>query len=195
MLRRTALILVIGALAGCRTYRGRLMDSGERDLVGARQAGTETWSRLVDGAMTELLTKDRHEMASGRAKVAFVELANESAEELGDFYFQLKQVIETVSANSERYRMIGREYVEEALRECRLQPRQLFIPKNMRAFTQVLEQQNNPVDYLMRAVITSGTTGGVEVTQRDYILTMRLINVRTGDIQLASERVRKEYAK
>ena len=61
--------------------------------------------------------------------------------------------------------------------------------------SQVLEQNGNPVDFLLYAVLTSGTTRGIEVDQRDYILSMELINVETGDMDKESARIRKEYVK
>jgi len=43
--------------------------------------------------------------------------------------------------------------------------------------------------------LTSGTTQGVDLKQRDYLLTMELINVETGDLDKESARIRKEYQK
>ncbi len=195
MARILTIAVVAACMLGCRTPSGRLMDKNEDDLVGARSAGTETHSRLIDEAMTKLLTRQKSEVTNAQLKVAFVDLENKSVEELGDFREQLMQIIETVAENSERYRMISRRYVETALNEVRLKPNQVMLPKYMRQFTQVLEQQNNPVDFLMYAILTSGTTTGVESTQRDYILTFEIINVRTGDMDKQSARVRKEYQK
>jgi cysteine synthase len=144
--------------------------------------------------MTKLLNRQKSE-AGPQAKVAFIDLENKSVEELGDFREQLIQIIETLGENTNKYRMISRRYVQTALAEVRLQPNQVMIPKYMRQFAQVLEQQNQPVDFLLYAVLTSGTTTGVASTQRDYLLSLELINVRTGDMDKESERVRKEYQK
>jgi len=196
MVRILTIAAVAACMLGCRsTTQGRLMDKDEDDLVGARAAGTETHSRLIDEALTKLLTRHEGEVKSAHAKVAFVDLENKSAEELGDFREQIMQIIETVIENSNRYRMISRRFVQTALNECRIAPNQIMLPKYRRQFAQVLEQQNNPVDFVLYAVLTSGTTAGVRSTQRDYILSMELINVVTGDLDKESARVRKEYQK
>ncbi len=195
MVRILTIAVAAACMWGCRAPQGRLMDPNEEDLVGARAAGTETHSRLIDEALTKLFNRHKSEVTSPLMKVAFVDLENKSAEELGDFREQLMQTIETLAEKSDRYRIISRRYVETALKEVRIQPDQVMIPKYMRQFTQILEQQNNPVDFLMYGVLTSGTTTGVESTQRDYMLTMEIINVRTGDTDKESARVRKEYKK
>ena len=154
-------ILTIAAVAvcmlGCRTYKGRLMEKGEDDLVGARAAGTETHSRLIDEALTKLLTRHEGEVKSAHAKVAFIDLENKSAEELGDFREQIIEIIETVVENSNRYRMISRRFVKTALNECRITPDQILLPRYRRQFAQVLEQQNNPVHFVLYAVLTSAS--------------------------------------
>jgi hypothetical protein len=195
MARIVTIAVVAACMFGCRSgTSARLMDKTEDDLVGAKAAGTETYSRLIDESMTKLLNRQNAE-AGKTSKVAFIDLENKSAEELGDFREQLIQTIETLGENTNKYRMISRRFVQTALTEARLQPNQVMIPKNMRQLAQVLEQQNQPVDFLLYAVLTSGTTTGVGSMQRDYLLSLELINVRTGDFDKESARVRKEYAK
>ncbi len=190
-----ALLGLLFIWAGCRSPRGRIMTDTEDDLVGARAAGAPTFNMLIDRALTKLLTRHRGEVRTPEAKVAFVALENRSSEELGDWQDQIEQVIETVVENSDRYRLIAKRFVQAALREARLRPDQIYIPKYRRALAQVLEQDGNPVDFLLYAILTSGTTQGVDLKQRDYLLTMELINVETGDLDKESARIRKEYQK
>jgi len=195
MVKKILVAAVMVSLCACRSPRGRLMDDTEDDLVGARSAGAATFDRLIDRALTKLLTRNNGEIRTAQVKVAFVGLENKSAEELGDWEAQIEQVIETIVENTNRYRLIARRFVEAGLREGRLRADDLYIPAKRRRFTQILEQNGNPVDFLLYAILTSGTTQGVELKQRDYILTMELINVETGDIDKESTRIRKEYQK
>ncbi|MBN1420351.1 MAG: penicillin-binding protein activator LpoB [Planctomycetes bacterium] len=194
---RWAAVLVAGlSWVGCRQPQGRLMGENEDDLVGARQAGAAAFNRLIEEATTKLLNR-QSASKSGFAKnrIAFVALENKSIEELGDFKEQIYQVIDTVIETSDRYEPISVRYIEAGLKETALRPDQLFIPRNMRAFAGVLETQGQPVDYLLYATLTSGTTSGVEVRQRDYLLTMELVHIATGKYDKESARVRKEYVK
>ena len=65
----------------------------------------------------------------------------------------------------------------------------------MRLFTAVLERNGAPLDYLLYAVLTSGTTKRNSSTQRDYDLTLELVNVHTGVTDKQSAEVRKGYHK
>ena len=58
----------------------------------------------------------------------------------------------------------------------------------MRMFVGLMEQQGQPFDYLLFAKLTSGTTRENRNYQRDYDLTLELVNIHTGeqDKQLAT---------
>lgn len=195
--RTVALLLaaLAAGLSGC-AKGGRLMGESEEDLVGARRAGAATYDRLIEQATSKILDR---QSASGagfrRAKVAFIAVENKSAEELGDWKEHIYHVIDTVIETSERYDPISQRYIEAGLRETGLRPDQLFIPKHMRQFAQVLETQGQPVDYLLYATLTSGTTSGVAVRQRDYTLTMEIVHIASGRYDKETARIRKEYTK
>jgi hypothetical protein len=57
----------------------------------------------------------------------------------------------------------------------------------------VLEQQGQPIDYLLYATLTSGTTQSGKDYQRDYLLTLEMIDTRTGDYDKESAMLRKGY--
>jgi hypothetical protein len=63
----------------------------------------------------------------------------------------------------------------------------------MRMFAESLEQMGQPFDYLLYATITSGTTEGNHSYQRDYLLTMELVNIHNGQYDKESAMVRKGY--
>jgi hypothetical protein len=91
--------------------------------------------------------------------------------------------------------MISRRYVEAAMGECRCRPETLVIPEKQRELQAALERENQPFDYLLFASITSGTTNSNGDYQRDYLLTMELLNIHTGESLKESAMLRKGYHK
>jgi hypothetical protein len=59
----------------------------------------------------------------------------------------------------------------------------------------VLEQQGQPFEYFLFATITSGTTRDNSSYQRDYLLTLELTNIQTGQYDKESAKIRKGYHK
>ena len=126
-------------------------------------------------------------------RICFVAVENKSAEELADFKDQIYQLIDTRIVESDVFQPVSKRFVDAALQETRLRPDQLFQPQNMQVFTQSLQQLGQPFDYLLYATITSGTTSANHDYQRDYLLTMELVNVNTGDYDKQSASLRKGY--
>jgi hypothetical protein len=69
----------------------------------------------------------------------------------------------------------------------------LLVPSNMQLFTAVLQRQGQPIDYLLYATLTSGTTAKNSSTQRDYLLTLEMIDTRTGSYTKEQAEIRKGY--
>jgi hypothetical protein len=169
------------------------MSETEDDLVGAKTAGSATYNRLIDQTLTKILTRHLGEIKESKATVAFVGLDNESGEDLGDWHRQIESAIETAVENANRYDLVSRRFVQRALRELRFRPDDLFIRKNQRQFAEVLELEKNLVDFLLFAELTSGTTVGTSLKQRNYQLKIDLINIDTGRGDMESTVIRKEY--
>ena len=195
-------ILGIGLISswGCRHHtRAKVLRPDKPDMVGTTGAGAETYKPLVDTAVTNLLERHRSgiQVASAPApqppRICFVAVENRSAEEMGDFKEQLYEHIDGHIVQSGVYHLISKRFVDAALRDTSLRPDELFPPKNRRAFAQALEQQGQPVDYLLFAKITSGTTRKGRDMQRDYVLTLELVNVETGEYDKESAIIRKKY--
>jgi hypothetical protein len=134
-------------------------------------------------------------LASGPATVCFVGIENKSAEELLDFKDQLVERIDTQINASDSFRSISRRMIDAALVETRLRPDALFLPQNRELFAATLGRQGTPVDYLLYATITSGTTDRNKSSQRDYLLTLEIVNLHTGDFIKESAKIRKGYSK
>ncbi|KAA1259309.1 hypothetical protein LF1_18390 [Rubripirellula obstinata] len=134
-------------------------------------------------------------LANGPASVCFVGIENKSAEELADFKEQLYQQIDSQINSAETFRGISRRMVDAALVETRLRPESLMLPHHRDAFAAALGRQGTPVDYLMFATVTTGTTDRNKTTQRDYTLTLEMVNLHTGEFLKESAKIRKGYSK
>lgn len=134
-------------------------------------------------------------LANGPASVCFIGIENKSAEELGDFKDQLYERIDTQINSADTFRAISRRMVDAALLETRLRPDALFLPANRAAFAAALGRQGAPVDYLLYATVTSGTTDRNKSSQRDYELTLEMVNMHTGEFLKESAKIRKGYSK
>ncbi|MBL8855595.1 MAG: penicillin-binding protein activator LpoB [Planctomycetaceae bacterium] len=195
--------LVLGVMAcGCRGYQyGHLLKPQQEDMVGSHTAGSEVYKPLVDEAVARLLatceplpsSPNEYDELPGTCKICFVGIENKSAEELGDFKDQLYEMIDTQINRSGQFDAVSRRMVDAALIETRMRPDSLLVPGNMQLFTSVLQRNGQPVDYLMFATLTSGTTQRNSSTQRDYLLTLEVVDTRTGAYRKEQAEIRKGY--
>ena len=191
---------------GCRGHQfGKVLKDKQPDMVGSHAAGAETFNPLIDESVAKLLARQesvfqqvsQNELPPPMSpkSICFICIENKSAEELGDFKEQIYQQIDSQILASQQFRPISRRYVEAALRETRLRPDALIIPENLRTFAAVLEQQGQPFEYMLYATITSGTTQSNADYQRDYLLTLELVNIQSGEYDKESAKLRKGYYK
>lgn len=191
-----------GVLAGCRGKQyATVRDPAKPDMVGSHAAGAETFTPLVEQAVGELLARHCAPLVGPNGevlpptpkRVAFIGVENKSAEEIGDFKDQLYQTIDTKILQSQAFQPVNKRYIDAGLMQCRLRPDVLLVPHNQRVFCQVMEQQQQPFDYILYATITSGTTKSNSDTQRDYQLTMELVNVHDGSYDKQAATLSKGY--
>lgn len=199
-----SLSLLLAGL-GCRGMQyARVIQPGEKEMVGSHVAGQETFGPLIDEAVVKLLarhepdpdrmvTPDGEMVPPQRMNVCFVGVENRTAEEIGDFKEQIYELIDSKLLESNTFAPISRRYVDAGLRTTRCRPDELFIPENMRNFAGVMEQQGQPFDYLLFAKITSGTTQENRDYQRDYVLTLELVDIRSGQQDKQSASLSKGY--
>ena len=81
------------------------------------------------------------------------------------------------------------------MKEIRCRPDALILPANQRQLQASLERVDQPFDYLLFAQVTSGTTDINGDYQRDYLLTLELLDVHTGVAIKESAQLRKGYHK
>lgn len=191
---------------GCRGRQvAHILDDHDSNMVGSHEAGAETYNRLVEESVARLLGQEMHaiqqvshtdgEFMVSPKRICFVGVENKTAEELGDFRDQLYQLIDTEISHSQTFQSIDRRYVDAGLKLTRLRPDELFLPTNQREFAATMEQEGTPFNYLMFAELTSGTTKNNRDMQRDYLLTLSLVNIHTGERIKESAKIRKGYHK
>lgn len=212
-----ALLTLLAVGCAGRQY-GHLLATDDKDMVGSHAAGAATWNPLIDEAVAKLLSRcpppvqpvvfDQaagdapldmqtigSALAGGRASVCFVGVENASAEELADFKEELYERIDAQLSSSDAFRPMSRRVVDAALLETRMRPDSLFLPANQQVFAGVLNKQGNPLDYLMFAKVTTGTTDRNKSSQRDYTLTLELVNLHTQESLKENATIRKGYSK
>ncbi len=190
------------SITGCRsTQHARVLNSHDRGMVGSHQAGGETYPVLIDEAVAKLLGRACRPSdiqpaglnVGERKKICFIGVENCTAEEIGDFKEQIYELIDSKLNESEMYEQLSRRYVDAGLQQLRLRPDELFIKENQRNFQAVMEEMGQSFDYLLYAKLTSGTTRRNSDTQRDYLMTLEIVNIHTGKYEKESATLRKGY--
>ena len=201
-LRLFLCFMALLSIPGCKYQHAHLIKPQAENMVGSHAAGAEVFDPLVEEAIAKLLARQTHLPANtdpsqgiASKSVCFVGVENKSAEELGDFKEQLYQQIDAHIGSSDAFAPLSRRMVDAALRETRLRPDSLMVPSNQRLFAEVLEREGSPIDYLLFATLTSGTTKNNGSSQRDYLLTLELVDLHTGTYQKEMAEVRKGYHK
>ena len=190
------------AASGCRSKQTAVVRApGEADMVGSHTAGAETFKPLVEQAVAELLARHANDCAPATIntlpappkRICFVCVENKSAEEIGDFKDQLYQVIDMKIVNSQVFQPVNKRFVDAGLVQTRLRPDALLVPQNMRVFAASMEQQGAPFEYLLYATVTSGTTHSNKDYQRDYLLTLEMVDIRNGQYDKQAATLSKGY--
>jgi hypothetical protein len=209
MLRRQFLVVSCASAAalavGCRQKQfARVVKPGEDQMVGSHAAGGEVYKPLIDEAMAKLLgncshatqqvSYDGQTLPPGERRICFVCVENKSAEEIGDFKAQIYELIDArLSESQGMFSVVNRRYIDGALSTLRMRPEAVMTPQNMRVFQAHLEQEGQPFDYMLWAVLTSGTTRENKEYQRDYLLTLELVDIQTGQQWKESATLSKGY--
>lgn len=193
---------VLATLAGCRGHQyGHIVADNQADMIGSHAAGAATFNPLIDESVAKLLGRQaQFQLASAhggqprmRKRICFIGVENRSVEEIGDFRDQIYEQIDGQILQSEAFESVNRRFVNAALFETRLRPDSLFLEQNRQLFASYFSQKGLPLDYLLYARLTSGTTQRNHDKQRDYLLTLELVNIHTGQFDKESAKIRKGY--
>ena len=190
-------------LSGCRGKQyAHILEDDDENMVGSHTAGAAVYDPIVAEAVEKVMSREAAgiqqiefiDQAVQPKRVCFVGIENASAEEIGDFREQLYEIIDEKITNSGLFVPLSRRYVDSGLREAGLHITQLFQPDAQQHFTAVMQRAGQPFDYLLFAKLTSGTTqSNGDDYQRDYLLTLELVNIHTGVQSKSSAKLRKGY--
>lgn len=192
------------SLAGCRGKQyAHVLDEDDPNMVGSHAAGSEVYEKQIEEAVGKLLGRQMlgvkqvsHEGVMHTPKrICFVGVENKSAEELSDFKQHLYEIIDQKIKESDVFECIAQRVVAAGLHEANLRADDLAVPSKRKLFLDVMEQQGEPFDYLLFAILTSGTTKSNGEYQRDYLLTLELLDLHTLKDDKVSAKVRKGYHK
>ena len=215
---------IVALCSGCANHRyAHIMKGDAIDMVGSHDAGAAVWNPLVDESVAKLLSRCPPNIQQagfvpettidpltgmaiaaappiqpgppGVSTICFVGIENKSAEDLNDFKDQIYERIDSQINGAPQFRSVSRRLVDAALLETRLRPDSLFLPGNRELFAASLGRQGMPIDTLMYATITSGTTDRNSSSQRDYLLTLEMVNLHNGEYVKESAKIRKGYHK
>lgn len=210
MLLSRFIVVSLGILlfaAGCKSNQyARVIRPGDKEMIGSHQAGQETFRPLTEEAVAKLLARHcavpaqiqpvsagLEQLPPPKATICFVGVENKTAEEIGDFKELLFESIEAKISESGSFTPISRRYVEAGLQQLRIRPDQLFIPGAQQQFAGLMQSQGQPFEYLLFAKLTSGTTRQNKDYQRDYLLTLELVDIRNGAQDKQSAEISKGY--
>jgi hypothetical protein len=190
------------------TQKGKVISPGEATRVGSHQAGSEVFRPIVCAAAEELLSQaasKSYEKAAldinsntylpNKKRVCFFGVTNKTNEDIGDFKDQLTEIIDSTLASSDAVDTVTSKAVTPVLRKTGMAPDDLFIPKNMERLCMEMEI-DRPFDCLIFATLTSGTTRDNLDSQKDYNLSLEMVDVRNpaGESRIkVSKTVQKEY--
>jgi Peptidoglycan-synthase activator LpoB len=209
-LKMSRLLIVVASLSllgGCRNRQhAHVLENDDRDMVGSHTAGAETWKPLIEESVAKLLGQScstihqaSHATVDGQGNavrsVCFIGVENHSSEEIGDFKEQIYEHINQQITQDPQFKVISRRYVEAGMGECRCSPNSLLVPARQREFQATMERMEQPFDYLLFARIASGTTDSNGDYQRNYTLTLELIDIHTGESLMEMAELRKGYHK
>ena len=201
-LSMSGLLLSFGV--GCRGHQyAHVLKDSDKDMVGSHKAGAETWEPLIQSSVSQLLGKEMGSIqltsAEGlpcKKRICFLHVENRSSEDVGDFGDQIYQKIDTIINESEAFELVNVRAVRAGLETAGLRPDNLYVPNAQRKFAAIMEQEREPIDYVLYATITSGTTrSNKHDYQRDYLFTLELVNLETGKTEKESAEIRKGYHK
>ena len=196
--------LTVSVSTGCRGHQyAHVLKDSDKDMVGSHNAGAETWEPLIQQSVSQLMGREMssiqltsHEGIPCKKRVGFLHVDNRSSEEIGDFGDQIYQKIDTIINESETFELVNVRAVNAGLQQAGIRPDDLYTPNGRRKFAAIMEQEQEPIDYVLYATITSGTTrSNKKDYQRDYLFTLELVNLATGKTEKESAEIRKGYHK
>lgn len=200
--------LLLLAVSGCATQKGRVVDPNSADRVGSHRAGSEIYDPAAQAAVTGLLdqaartpitSEDSGKTVAqiseehGVRRICFAGVENAGGEEMGDLREDLSETIRTMIAQSDQFDVVDSRLVTAGLRETGLRFDDLLLPDKRERFAAALGELDSPFDYVLFAKVTTATTRDNADSQVKYSLSLDLVNVHTGSSINETVGLKKHY--
>lgn len=191
-------------LFGCRgNTAARVMNPWEQSGVGSDKAGGEVYTPLVASTTDKILARAQELPVQAnnfagpqRYKICFVGIENLSGEELHDHKENINATITQRIVESQQFEVLHERAVAAGLHQLGYRSDELFLPDKRRRFAELMGQSGNPVDFVLFAKMTSGTTQMNKDMQREYRLTMELVDLNSASSPISEYcLISKEYNK
>ena len=177
-----------------------VMEEDEGNLVDKSKIGIEGYDKIIYSAMEDLLKREQLKRGSAEIKlIGWVGLLNKTSDrDTGtDIEQASNNTIERMIVQSGQYRFMGHEVMKAVMSEVGVTDinKLLAIAEKRRRFITVLEKQGDVPDYLLIGDLTSASSRGSGLTQKNYQLTFKLIDARSGITydMVQSKEFRKMY--
>ena len=186
------------ALSSCT--QAWVMEEDEGNLVDKSKIGIEGYDKIIHTAMEDLLKREQLKRGSSEIKlIGWVGLLNKTSDrDTGaDIEQASNNTIERMIVQSGQYKFMGPEVMKAVMSEVGVTDinKLLAIAEKRRRFITVLEKQGDVPDYLLIGDLTSASSRGSGLTQKNYQLTFKLIDARSGITydMVQSKEFRKMY--
>lgn len=186
------------ALSSCT--QAWVMEEDEGNLVDKSKIGIEGYDKIIHTAMEDLLKREQLKRGSSEIKlIGWVGLLNKTSDrDTGaDIEQASNNTIERMIVQSGQYKFMGPEVMKAVMSEVGVTDinKLLAIAEKRKRFITVLEKQGDVPDYLLIGDLTSASSRGSGLTQKNYQLTFKLIDARSGITydMVQSKEFRKMY--
>lgn len=187
------------ALGACTGPDARIKDKGEGDVIDVRKGGIPVYERLIKDASESMLAAPSVagiDSSAGKKRIAFVGIDNQSAEAGADNLKDAEVRLEAIFVNSGKFTVISRSLVNAALAETGIRDvASLQLRGPSERFRNELRSSNQEPHYFLSGILTTSTSQGSSVKQRDYKLSLQLVDAMTSEVvaMIVSDTVGKEY--
>lgn len=176
------------------------MEEDEGNIVDKGKIGIEGYDQIIHSAMEDLLKREQLKRGSSEVKlIGWVGLLNKTSDrDTGaDIEAASNNTIERMIVQSGQYKFMGPEVMKAVMSEVGVTDinKLLAIADKRARFITVLEKQGDVPDYLLIGDLTSASSKGSGLTQKNYQLTFKLIDARSGITydMVQSKEFRKMY--
>lgn len=193
--RSSLVLLTLLLLPACPTPHGVILDDRAELLVDARSAGMATYQQLQSRVMQRFgANQAQADRFTEEWRVVLVGVINDGAEPLHDMHQSLIAGVESEMFRTGRYQHVSHQVARGVLLRLGITPAYLFGHEEARNQMAEIVGKEKALFLLFLNVTTQTARAGGDM-QREYQLTLTLVDAKTGEIvETAMQAVRKAYS-